>query len=93
MVLRRDLVPGIAEVLSVKTQEADRLFVAVLKAIKQELQKDGRFLLVGFGSFMVKDVPAYMGTHPITGERISIAASKKIKFRPGLELKNLLNDK
>lgn len=52
MVLRRDLVPGVAEALSVKTQEADRLFVAVLKAIKQGLQKDGRFLLVDFGTFV-----------------------------------------
>ena len=93
MVSRRKLVPVVAKALSVSKQEADRIFVAVLKAIKQGLQKDGRFILVGFGTFIVKDVPAYMGTHPITGERISIAASKKIKFRPGLGLKNLVNDK
>jgi DNA-binding protein HU-beta len=93
VVSRRKLVPVVAKALSVRHKDAERLFVAVFAAIKQGLQKDGRFLLVDFGTFVVHNVSAYMGTHPITGERISIAASKKIKFRPGLGLKNLVNYK
>ena len=93
MASRRDLVPGIAEALSVSKQEADRIFVAVLKALKYGLQKDRHFILVGFGTFLVKDVPAYSGRNPATGEKISIAASRRVLFRPGLELKNLVNDK
>lgn len=52
MVSRRKLVPVVAKALSVRHKDAERLFVAVFAAIKQGLQKDGRFLLVDFGTFV-----------------------------------------
>ena len=43
--------------------------------------------LTGLGILQVQARPARMGRNPATGASIKIAASKKIAFRPGKELK------
>jgi len=40
----------------------------------------------GFGRFSTKDVPARMGRNPATGESMSIAAKRKVKFSVGKNL-------
>ena len=48
-------------------------------------------MLVGFGTFAVKDRSARMGRNPKTGEEIKIAASKVPGFKAGKALKEALN--
>jgi DNA-binding protein HU-beta len=47
--------------------------------------------LPGFGKFKVKETPAREGRKLASGERIKIAASKKITFSPAKPVKHLLN--
>ena len=56
----------------------------------QHLKKGDRFRLTGLGILEVRALPARMGRNPATGELISIAASKKIAFRPARELKEAM---
>jgi DNA-binding protein HU-beta len=44
----------------------------------------------GFGVFVAKRNEAREGRNPRTGEKIKIAASKTVRFRPSAELKNAL---
>jgi len=54
------------------------------KALKK---KDGRVILVGFGTFSKVRRKARNGRNPQTGEPIKIKACNVVKFRPGKKLK------
>lgn len=66
----------------------ERAINAVLGGIRRGLKKDQNVQLVGFGSFTVKKRKARAGRNPQTGEKIRIAASKTVGFKPGKALKD-----
>ena len=70
--------------------DAERAVNAVVEGIKSHLKKSRVMQLVGFGSFKVVNRKARMGVNPKTGERITIKASKGVKFAAGKDLKNKL---
>ena len=45
----------------------------------------------GFGSFKVKDYRGYTGRNPKSGDVVNVAPKRLPFFRPGKELKELLN--
>jgi DNA-binding protein HU-beta len=49
--------------------------------------------LVGFGTFSVSRRAARKGRNPQTGSEIRIAAAKVPRFRPGKNLKDMVNKK
>ena len=64
---------------------------AVVDAIAEYVKKHGNVQWPGFGSFVVKKVPARKGRNPATGKEIKIAAHKVIRFKPGKALKDAVN--
>jgi len=52
--------------------------------------REGRFSYPGFGTFTVKERAAREGRNPKTGDKIQIAASKTIGFKPAPKLKDSL---
>ena len=70
---------------------AKKALDAVLACISESL-KDGKIVrLIGFGTFSVQDKAASTGRNPRTGEPIEIAASKRLVFKAGKELKEAIN--
>lgn len=63
---------------------------AVLTSITEALQSDGSVVLVGFGTFAVKERAARTGRNPRTKEPIKIAASKVPTFKAGKNLKDAI---
>ena len=57
----------------------------------EALKNGEKVSLVGFGAFEAKDRPARKGHNPMTGEVISIGASKAPSFKAGKSLKEILN--
>jgi DNA-binding protein HU-beta len=53
----------------------------------RHLKQGDKIRLTGLGILQVRALPARMGRNPATGASITIAASKKIAFRPAKELK------
>jgi nucleoid DNA-binding protein len=51
------------------------------------LKASDQVLLVGFGSFKVKDKPAHMGRNPMTGETVSVPEHRVLKFKASSDLK------
>ncbi|NCN44766.1 MAG: HU family DNA-binding protein [Thiomicrospira sp.] len=66
--------------------EANNAISAVTSGIASVLSSGEEVSLVGFGRFSTKDVPARMGRNPATGESMSIAAKRKVKFSVGKNL-------
>ena len=74
-----------------KTGAPKAKVAAVADAIVEYVKKHGNVQWPGFGSFVVKKVPARKGRNPATGKEIKIAAHKVIRFKPGKALKDAVN--
>lgn len=61
------------------------------QGIEQELKNGGEARFVGFGTFKLARRKATTGRNPRTGENIKIAASNRVKFTAGKELKEAVN--
>ena len=55
------------------------------------LKADDQVVLVGFGTFVVRERAARVGRNPQTGAEIQISAAKVPAFKPGKGLKDALN--
>ena len=70
---------------------AEKALKAFTDVVAEELKKDGKVQLVGFGTFEVSSRAAREGRNPQSGAPMKIAASKAPKFKAGKALKDMLN--
>jgi DNA-binding protein HU-beta len=79
----------------VKTEVSKTLITEIVdlafEGIETELKKGGEARFVGFGTFKTARRKASTGRNPRTGESIKIAASNRVKFTAGKELKASVN--
>ena len=87
---KSELVEKIAAGAGLSKVDAKKALDATVAAIKDALAKGDKIALVGFGTFSVNERPAREGINPSTKEKISIAAKKVAKFKPGAELTDAL---
>ena len=64
---------------------------AYVEVVKEALVAGDKIQLVGFGTYEVKDVSEKQGVNPATGEKITIAATKKPVLKFGSAIKDALN--
>lgn len=64
---------------------------AVLASVTEALQEGDSVVLVGFGTFAVKERAARTGCNPRTKEPIKIAATKVPTFKAGKNLKDAIS--
>jgi DNA-binding protein HU-beta len=88
---KNELVHFIAKEANVKVSEADAALNALTKGITESLARNDNVILVGFGTFQVKDRSAREGRNPKTGETIQIKAAKVASFKAGKSLKDTVN--
>jgi DNA-binding protein HU-beta len=88
---KAELVERVAEATGKTKKEAGLVVDTVLQTISEALQNGEKVTLIGFGNFEVKERAARTGRNPQTGEEIQIEASKVPAFKPGKQLKELVN--
>ena len=84
--------PVLAEILKNRgafdtKAQAERSVEDILEVIAKELAEGSVIKFMGFGTFATKDVPERQGKNPQTGESVTIAAHKRVTFKPGKLLK------
>ncbi|RME45217.1 MAG: HU family DNA-binding protein [Deltaproteobacteria bacterium] len=89
---KADLISHVAAEAELSKAKAEQAVNAMINGIKDALAEGKRVTLIGFGSFAVSERKARKGRHPRTGAEIDIPASKVLKFKPGKEIKEALND-
>ncbi len=89
---KTELITAMAEQAGLSKKDAEKALKAFTDVVAEELQKDGKVQLVGFGTFEVSKRAAREGRNPQTGEVMSIAASKAPKFKAGKALKDMINE-
>lgn len=60
--------------------------------ISQRLAEGGRVELRGFGAFSTRARDARQGRNPRTGETVNVQAKHVPYFRPGKEMRRVLNE-
>jgi DNA-binding protein HU-beta len=86
-----ELVTKIAEANSVSKAQAQAIVDSMLNSIMSAAANGEEISLPGFGKFKVKETPEREGRSPTSGEKIKIAASRKLAFSPAKAVKELLN--
>ena len=86
-----ELAAKIAEANDIGKTQAKTLIEAFLKELVAEASGGAEIALPGFGKFKVKETPAREGRNPANGEKIQIAASRKLTFAPAKAVKDTLN--
>ena len=86
-----ELVTIVAEANDISKAQAQAILDSVLKSIVRAAASDDEVSLAGFGKFKVKALPEREGRNPANGEKIKIAASKKLSFSPAKAVKDVLN--
>src|SRR5918996_5063353 len=89
---KAELVEDVARAAELTKKDAERLVEIVFESIIDTLNQGEKIELRGFGSFRVRERGARRGRNPKTGDPVSIPAKRVPYFKPGKELKELIND-
>ena len=88
---KNELIEAVAQSAELNKKQADAAVNAVIDTITDSLEKDEKVVLVGFGTFEVRERKARTGRNPATKEEIQIPASKAPVFNAGKGLKTRVN--
>jgi integration host factor subunit beta len=88
---KAELVEDVADAAELTKKDAERLVEIVFESIIESLNQGEKIELRGFGSFRVRERGARRGRNPKTGDPVNIPAKRVPYFKPGKELKELIN--
>ncbi|HGL9038415.1 TPA: HU family DNA-binding protein [Neisseria gonorrhoeae] len=87
---KSELIEAIAQEADISKAAAQKALDATTNAVTNALKQGDTVTLVGFGTFYVGERAERQGRNPKTGELLTIAAAKTLKFRAGKALKDAL---
>ena len=88
---KADVINAIAEQAGISKKEASAAFDAFVNYISDSCQRGERCAVPGLGSFSVGQRKAREGRNPRTNEKITIPASKNVRFKAGKDLREAVN--
>jgi len=89
---KAELVEDVAQAAELTKKDAERLVEIVFESIIETLNQGEKIELRGFGSFRVRERGARRGRNPKTGDPVDIPAKRVPYFKPGKEMKELINE-
>jgi integration host factor subunit beta len=88
---KADLVEEVVRAADVSKKHAEIIVNTVFSSIVEALRRDDKIELRGFGSFRVRRRRSRQGRNPKTGDRVAVPEKRIPYFKPGKELKDLIN--
>jgi integration host factor subunit beta len=88
---KADLVEEVVKVARVSKKQAEIILNTVFSTIVLALQREDKIELRGFGSFRVRRRRSRQGRNPKTGHRVEVPEKRIPYFKPGKDLKDLIN--
>ncbi len=80
----------VAEELGMPQAEVKKVFSSILSTMTESFSEGETVRIVNFGVFHVADRPTRMGRSPSDGSPVEIPARKRVSFKPGKGLKEVL---
>ena len=88
---KQELIESIAASADINKTSAGRALDAMIDSVTDALKEGDSVVLVGFGTFTVRERAARTGRNPQTGDEIQISAAKVPAFKAGKALKDAVN--
>ena len=88
---KAELVDEVSRVSDLTRKHTEVIVDAVFSSIVDALQQGDKIELRGFGSFRVRRRDSRKGRNPKTGAGVLVPAKKVPHFKPGKELRELIN--
>jgi len=88
---KAELVEEVAKESDLTKKDAEVIVQTVLDSITDALQRGEGVELRGFGSFRIRSRSPRQGRNPKTGSDVSVPAKKVPHFKPGKELRDIVN--
>lgn len=88
---KAELVDEVSKNSDLSKKDAEVIVQTVLDGIVDSLKRGEKVELRGFGSFRLRERASRQGRNPKTGEKVHVPAKKVPYFKPGKELKELIN--
>jgi len=88
---KAELVDGVSRNSGLSKKDAEVIVQTVLDSIIGSLQAGEKVELRGFGSFRLRERAPRLGRNPKTGEKVQVPAKKVPYFKPGKELREIIN--
>lgn len=89
---KADIVEQVSNEAEMTKKDAEQLVEIVFDSIIEALNKGEKVELRGFGSFRTRQRGARKGRNPKSGASVDIPAKRVAYFKPGKELKEIIND-
>ena len=89
---KAELVEEVARSTELTKKHAEIIVNTVFESIVDSLKAGEKIELRGFGSFRIRRRGSRIGRNPKTGDRVKVPARRIPYFKPGKELRELLND-
>ena len=89
---KADLVEIVAKEADMTKKDVEQLVEIIFDSIVGTLNRGEKIELRGFGSFRVRERSARKGRNPKTGEPVDIPAKRVAYFKPGKDLKEIINE-
>ena len=94
---KTELVAAVAEKTGLTKKDAEKALCALIETVKEEVAKNEKVQLIGFGTFEARKRNARTGKNPQSGEAIEIPAEIPAAtvpaFKAGKAFKDMVNAK
>ncbi len=90
---KAELISSIAAKSGLNKKNSEAALNAIIASVEESLAKGDKVVLVGFGTFEVRERAARKGRNPQTKKEIMIPASKAPAFKASKGLKDAVNKK
>ena len=88
---KAELVDQVARNTQLTKKHAELVVNTVFESIVQSLKEGEKIELRGFGSFRIRQRGPRIGRNPKTGDRVAVPPKRIPYFKPGKDLKEMLN--
>ena len=88
---KAELVEEVSRVSDLTKKHSEVIVDTVFKSIIDALHRGEKIELRGFGSFRLRRREPRKGRNPKTGDKVDVPPKKVPYFKPGKELKDLIN--
>ena len=89
---KAELVEEVSRVSDLTKKHSEVIVDTVFKSIIDALHRGEKIELRGFGSFRIRHRGSRTGRNPKTGDKVKVPPKRIPYFKPGKELRELLND-
>ena len=89
---KAELVEEVARTTQLTKKHAELIVNTVFESIVDSLKDGDKIELRGFGSFRIRQRGPRIGRNPKTGAKVQVPSKRIPYFKPGKELKELLNE-